>query len=279
MVRWALLMALMAAAPAQGASVSPFRLYPVRAVTSIADAPAPKRTDRLDPLDGEEFQGLARPDRVLGEALPIAATPATAVAFAVRGLRRQPPPLQVEAMAGHNAFEAARRQRALVGWRVAPHNSALGVGLTGSYGVPLTARLTATPFVSLDYLRADSARFANLRSPFAYVPDNANIGMAVTAGASLAWRFGPSRRFKLTGYGAVVAASGAEESQAEFASVGARVIQSLGETRFATPYADIGAGLSYAAAPRVRFSGAVVQTIGHDGTDQTALRVAVRMRY
>lgn len=194
-----------------------------------------------------------------------------------------PPPLQIEALAGHNAFDTQRRQRATAGLRVMTTNSVLGVGTTMSYGMPLTRGLIATPFVSLDYLRVDSARIANLNSPYAYVPDNANIGLAVTAGASLAWRFGPSRRFKLTGYGAMVAASGRDDQLdrplRDFASVSARIVNALGDTHLMAPYADVGASLSYAVVPRVRFSGAVVQTLGHDRGDQLGVRLAMRMRY
>jgi Autotransporter beta-domain len=270
------LMLAVVAAPVHAAAGDPaYRLKTISLSTSAHTDHSP----RLDVLDGEEFGSVVPEERTLGVLPSFAATQATGIALDISPFVQRPTQLNIEALAGHRAFDTMRRRRASDGWRMTPSNNELGVGLTGSWGVDMGRDATALPFVSIDYDRIDTARFVNAHSPRPYVVNNADTGLTFTAGMEAAWRFGEGKRFRLGGYGAVVAATGTGGMAPEAASAGARIVQSLTSSDLQPLYGDVGASLSYAAAPRVRISGSVVQTLDRSAGDAMAMRLALRIRY
>jgi hypothetical protein len=279
MTRWLFIMSVAAATPAVAAQSVP--QTGARSIHRPSAHTAPihlSKHNRLDPLDGDEFQTVAPRDLDVNEDQAFTATLATSVAVAQRG-RPRPAFLSVTPLAGHNAFDTIQRQRTVPGWRLATTNSVLGVGLTGRFGVAISGRLTAMPFVLLDYARIDSARRVDTHSPNPYMRANANIGLIATVGAGAAWRFGPSRRFRFSGFAALVAAAGAEGPTREAASIGARIVQSVGDTTIQPIYAEAGASVSYAPTPLSRVSAGIVQTVNRQSGDQLAFRIAMRTYY
>lgn len=274
----AILMLGLATAPVQAATTAP--TYRIDLLTIATSRAGPvDHGQRLDALDGEEFAPLFPVDRALGEQPVFAPTDATGVAMAARSFQQRPADLVFEPLAGHRAFDTMRRHRASEGWRLSPSNNTLGVGLTGSWGIDMGHNAVAMPFVSLDYDRIDTARFVNPGSPRPYIVDNADTGLTFTAGMQAAWRFGDGKRFRLGGYGALIAATGTGGMAPDAASAGARIVQSLASSQLQPLYADVGASLTYAVTPRMRISGSFVQTLDRTAGDAMAMRLAFRMRY
>lgn len=184
--------------------------------------------------------------------------------------------LEIDPMAGHRSFETMRGETPAYGWRLAASGDPLGVGLTGAYGVPLVEGVMATPFVSLDYNRVDSARTVDARSPQPYMTDNADTGLTASAGAEIAWQLGKS--WQLSGFGAALAGSGPEYEPHDAASIGARLVSTVGESRLNALSYDFGVSASYALSSDVRVTAGMVQSVGGVNGGVVAARISLTAR-
>ncbi len=278
MHRWIAVSALMAAfagVPAQSATLSSVKFNLKHgAMKAIAQKPSGLRTL----FEGEDWAPVvALPRRE--DAPPLAATDATTRAVMATGHPMVRVDLEIQPLAGHRSFDTMATRRGTLGWTVTNRGNALGVGTTGTYGIRLARAWRFTPFVSIDYNRIDSARYVDTASPRPFMVDNADTGFTGSMGATLSHRFGAERRFRALAFGAMIAATDADARPAprEFGSVGARLINALGNSGVEAMWGEVGFGLDYRIAPRANLGGAVVQTIDRVTGEATAAKLGLRI--
>jgi hypothetical protein len=231
--------------------------------------------DRRTIFDGEDWSP-APPEAIKADYPPNAATVATSRAVAVSMPGGVPVDLRIQALSGHRAFATLQARRATLGWNLTNSGNALGVGMTGTYGIRLTKGWRMTPFFSLDYNRVDSARYVDATGPNPYLYDNADSGLTGTIGTTISHRFGAEQRFRALAFGALVAA-GTQEAPREFGSLGARFVHAIGDSAIKSVWQEAGFGLDYRLTPKARLTGAVVQTLDRADGDTVAAKFGLRV--
>lgn len=236
----------------------------------------PQNYDLRVVFEGEDWVPTL-PDSPRGDFSVSGPTAATARAVAVQVPRGTPVELSLLALAGHRSFDTIQRRRSTLGWSVTNTGNDLGVGMTGTYGIRLAKAWRMTPFVSLDYNRIDTARYIDANSPHPFTSDNGDTGMTGTIGAALSHRFGAEKKFRALAFGSMVAASSTGAPPREFGSVGARLVNALGNSAVKAVWEETGFGLDYLLTPRARLNGAVVQTIDRLDGDTVAAKLGLRV--
>ena len=206
-----------------------------------------------------------------------ARTEATRDALLIALPALRPVELRIEPLSGHRGFDTMRFRRATLGWRMTTGSNALGIGMTGSYGVRIARGWRFTPFAALDYNRIDSARIVDVASPNPFVQDNADAGLTATAGATVSHRIRAWPKLRFVGFGAMVAGSDYMPSPRDAASVAARVIQSLGSSAPDSLWYEYGAGADYTLSPAARIGAGVVGTANRTTGDTIAGKVSIRV--
>ncbi len=259
MVRSALLAALLVAAPAFSAQV-PDPVTPIARLSLLPTAPALGRVrdyaPRL-PLADRETEVVTAQDSV--------------VALGARAFL--PVALRIDALAGHLAFASAQDHRQTAGSRFDATNNVLGVGLAKSYGVAVSTKWLLTPFAAIDYNRVDSDRQLNAASPRPYSPDNADIGLTATLGATATHALGGRSRAQLLLFGALVVGAQNSGPSKEASSFGSRIIQSLDSGGPERLWSEVGTGVDVHVSARSMLRASMIQTVGHPDGDALAARL------
>ncbi len=278
MLRWisglACLGAL-AAGSAQAATSANIKFDLKRGAVKISSI-EPQNYDLRAAFEGEDWapELLDTPRNEFSVSGP---TAATSRAIAVTVPRGAPVELRLQALAGHRSFDTIQRRRSALGWSMTNSGNDLGVGMTGTYGIRLAKAWRMTPFVSLDYNRIDTARYIDATSPHPYTNDNGDTGMTGTIGAALSHRFGVDKKFRALAFGSMVAATSTGAPPREFGSVGARLVNAVGNSAVKAVWEETGFGLDYRLTPRARLNGAVLQTIDRMDGDTVAAKLGLRV--
>lgn len=236
----------------------------------------PQNYDLRVVFEGEDWSP-ALPESPRNDFSASAATAAMSRAVAVMTPRGNPVELNLNALAGHRSFDTIQRRRSTLGWSVTSGGNDLGVGMTGTYGIRVAKGWRMTPFVSLDYNRIDTARYIDAASPHPYTTDNGDTGMTGTIGAALSHRFGVEKRFRALAFGSMVAATSTGVPPREFGSVGARLVNALGNSAVKAVWEETGFGLDYRLTSRARLNGAILQTIDRMDGDTVAAKFGLRV--
>ncbi len=191
-----------------------------------------------------------------------------------------PTKLEIEALSGHRSF-ATQSLRERTGNRltVDVSNTIFGVGTTLSFDAAVAGHVYASPFVSLDYNRVDTARTVNVRSPMPFARNNGDTGLAGSAGATVSYVFGAHQGLRLTGYGAVSAGSRNQPFDDDSATVATRVVHALSKPAVNSVGVEIGVGTSYALTNDLRVDTAMVRASLSDGRATTSGTVALNLRF
>ncbi len=196
--------------------------------------------------------------------------------------RLSPLTLQIHPLAGHRSFDVMTSQDAT------PHqlaitasNTALGVGLSAAYAVPVTwgrsaKGLTAVPFISMDYNRVDSARNVNTNSPKPYTNDNADTGLTGAAGATISYSMGSNSRLRVDGFGAAIASTQAEASERDLSSASAQLESALHAHGIESVWIEYGARAHFRINQRLNLEAAVMRTSGPVNGSATATMFGLR---
>ncbi len=265
----------LAVGAAHGATMSSVKFDLKRGESKVAVA-QPQDLDLRAVFEGEDWAPSLPDDPRRDFAVP-GPTAATSRALAVTALRGAPIELGLQPLAGHISFDTMQRRRATLGWSLTNSNNLLGVGTTGTYGIRLAKGWRMTSFVSLDYNRIDTARYVDLTSPNAFINDNADTGMTGTMGATLSHRFGAENRFRALAYGAMVAATSTGAPPREFGTVGARLVNAIGDSALKALWEETGLGLDYRLTTRAKLNGAVIQTLNRLDGDTLAAKFGIRV--
>jgi Autotransporter beta-domain len=281
MVRWVSILlatAALAGGPVQGATVRNVKFDLKHSAMKADPAAMPVADLHAVFFDGDDWTPVVV-EPVRGTALPMAASESMSRAVAMTGTPQVRIELNLQPLAGHRSFDTMSTRRATLGWVLTNNGNALGVGTTGTYGIRLAKAWRFTPFVSIDYNHIDSARYVDRASPRPYMVNNADTGFTGTMGATVSHRFGVERRFRAIAYGAMIAATDTGGPPREFGSVGARLVDAVGNSGIEAMWEEVGMGVDYRLTPRARLSGALVQTIDRrDGEAMSAkfgLRIAM----
>ncbi len=188
--------------------------------------------------------------------------------------------LEIEALSGHRSF-ATQSLRERTGNRltVEVSNTIFGVGTTLSFDAVVAGHFYASPFVSLDYNRIDTARTVNARSPVPFARNNGDTGLAGSAGATVSYAFGAQESLRLTGYGAVSAGSRNQAFDDDSATVATRVVHALSKPAVDSVGVEIGVYTSYALMSDLRVDTALVRASLADGRATTSGTVVLNLRF
>lgn len=188
--------------------------------------------------------------------------------------------LEIEALSGHRSF-ATQSLRERTGHRLTVDisNTIFGVGTTLSFDAAVARHFYASPFVSLDYNRVDTARTVNVRSPVPFARNNGDTGLAGSAGATVSYVFGAQENFRMMGYGAVSAGSRSQIYDDDSATVATRVVHALSKPAVDSIGVEIGVSTSYNLTSDLRVDTAVVRASLADGRATTSGTVALNLRF
>jgi hypothetical protein len=191
-----------------------------------------------------------------------------------------PVSLRIEPMAGHLGLVSAQDAGGRLGITTVIANNVLGVGITQAYGVALGDRITASPFVALDYNRVDSTRYINLNSPRPFTNDNADTGLTATFGIAIRPTLGSVARLAPSVFiASVIGSDNTQFVPREASSVGARIVQSIGSNGPEVMWSEVGTGIDYRLSGTSLLRAALVQTIGHPNGDGITAQVVWRARW
>ena len=240
------------------------------------------KTAALHPLPGLELRSDDAEFAITEPRfeLPQADRPANAPTIATRDamlVALRPVELRIQALAGHRSFDTMRLRRAKLGWQMSTGSNALGIGMTGSYGIRIARGWRFTPFAALDYNRVDSARIVDANSPNPFVQDNADTGLTASAGATMSHRFRALPKLRIIGFGAVIAGADDTIAPRDSASVASRVLQSLGSSGPDAIWYEVGGGADYTLSPTMRVGAGVVGTMNRASGEAIAGKVSIRI--
>jgi Autotransporter beta-domain len=196
--------------------------------------------------------------------------------------RLNPLTLQVHPLAGHRSFDAITTQDVTpYQLAITASNTVLGVGLSAAYAVPvswgkLAKGWTASPFVSVDYNRVDSARHVNTNSPKPFTNDNADTGLTGAAGATISYSLGSHARLRIDGFGAAIASTQGEASERDLSSASAQLESALHAHGFESVWIEYGARAHYRLNRQLNLEAAVVRTSGPVNGSATATMFGLR---
>jgi hypothetical protein len=196
--------------------------------------------------------------------------------------RLSPLLLQVHPLASHRSFDAMTTQDATpYQLAITASNTALGVGLSAAYAVPMRwGRVgkgwTASPFISMDYNRVDSARLVNANSPKPFTNDNADTGLTGAAGATISYSLGSHARLRIDGFGAAIASTQGEASERDLSSASAQLESALHAHGIESVWIEYGARAHYRLNRQLNLEAAVVRTSGPVNGSATATMFGLR---